>query len=95
MVIAMALLMVISMVIIYYEAVVSTIAAVQDHRLLDFGTICVGEHIYLPAQLSSEAFFGVQHTSQDKDGDASGIDKACLPSMTELTHFQCCNAGQG
>ncbi|EIE22493.1 hypothetical protein COCSUDRAFT_47913 [Coccomyxa subellipsoidea C-169] len=42
-VIAMALLMVISMVIIYYEAVVSTIAAVQDHRLLDFGTICVGQ----------------------------------------------------
>jgi hypothetical protein len=42
-VIAMALLMLISMGIIYYEAVVSTISAVQDHRLLDFGTICVGE----------------------------------------------------
>ena len=44
-VIAMALLMLISMGIIYYEAVVSTIDAVQDHRLLDFGTICVGEQL--------------------------------------------------
>ncbi|BDA43515.1 probable sulfite exporter TauE/SafE family protein 3 [Coccomyxa sp. Obi] len=41
-VIAMALLMLISMGIIYYEAVISTISAVQDHRLWDFGTICEG-----------------------------------------------------
>lgn len=47
-VIAMALLMLISMAIIYYEAVVATISAIQDHRLLDFGTICVGQFEALP-----------------------------------------------
>ena len=37
---AMALLMVISMVIIYYEAVLNTITSVREHRLGNFGGIC-------------------------------------------------------
>ena len=37
---AMALLMVISMVIIYYEAVLSVISSVKEHRLAHFGGIC-------------------------------------------------------
>lgn len=53
-VIAMALLMLISMGIIYYEAVISTISAVKDHRLWDFGTICEGKC----ACLNSAYFMG-------------------------------------
>ena len=41
-VIAMALLMLISMVIIYYEAVASTLDSIRDRRLFDFGDICAG-----------------------------------------------------
>ena len=41
-VIAMALLMLISMVIIYYEAVESTLDSIKDRRLFDFGDICAG-----------------------------------------------------
>ncbi|CAK0781249.1 hypothetical protein CVIRNUC_005324 [Coccomyxa viridis] len=37
---AMALLMVISMVIIYYEAVLSVISSAKEHRLAHFGGIC-------------------------------------------------------
>ena len=37
---AMALLMVISMIIIYYEAVLSVISSVKEHRLAHFGGIC-------------------------------------------------------
>ena len=37
---AMALLMVISMIIIYYEAVLSVIGSVKEHRLAHFGGIC-------------------------------------------------------
>ena len=42
-IIAMALLMLISMVVIYYEAAESTIGSIQDHKLFDFGDICAGE----------------------------------------------------
>ena len=37
---AMALLMGISMVIIYYEAVLTTVSSVKEHRLTHFGGIC-------------------------------------------------------
>lgn len=37
---AMALLMVISMVIIYYEAVMSIVYSIKEHRLENFGGIC-------------------------------------------------------
>ncbi len=41
-IISMALLMLVSMVIIYYEAILSTVNAIRDHTLLRFGRICVG-----------------------------------------------------
>jgi hypothetical protein len=41
-VIAMAVLMLISSVVIYYEALESTIEAIRAHSLFNFGKICVG-----------------------------------------------------
>lgn len=37
---AMAALMVVSMVIVYYEAIVGTIATAHEHRLWHFGRLC-------------------------------------------------------
>ena len=41
-IIAMAALMLVSMVIIYYEAIESTIGSIQDHKLWTWGAICAG-----------------------------------------------------
>ena len=40
---AMAALMLLSMIIIDYEAVLGTIAAVHEHRLWNWGSICSPE----------------------------------------------------
>ena len=64
-VIAMALLMLVSMIIISYEAIVTTIGAIRDHTLLNFGRICVGK------QTHGRGFLGA---SPD---DLSGERRSC------------------
>ena len=48
-IIAMAALMLISMVVIYYEAVESTIESIRDHKLWAWGAICSGARSLTPS----------------------------------------------